>query len=266
MKKIYLIITGILLFINVAKINSQCAGTWSVGVGNMNYLCANGPFMQYSVTANSCPTSFQGIFYYSIPQQTVELKFSAFGSVSGLGLSKLAIFINGNKIDLAKACNITIGCQTSPGTYSINAGCLVDATPGSDGGISGSIFLTAAAYSLTSITNIGIGLTEPGSSGTIFQIGACNPICSSTGINELTDFYEKEIVYPNPASGVAFLNIPESTENYSLNILDAKGSLIESKTVNGGEKITFIGESGLYFYTLTDTGKNTLRGKFVLQK
>jgi hypothetical protein len=266
MKKIYSLIAGLCFLFNANSITAQCAGTWSVSVGNMNYLCANGPFFQYSLTTTSCPSALQGIFYYTVPQQTVELKFSAFGSVSGPGASRLAIFLNGNKVDLANACSIVLGCQAIPGTYSINAGCLVDATPGSDGGISGSIFLSAAAYSLSSISNIGIGLTEPGSSGTIFQIGACNSVCSGTGINELISSAEKEIVFPNPANGVAYLTIPENAEDYFLSIFDAKGSLIESKNVKGGEKVSFESENGLYFFTLKDTGKNIRKGKFLLQK
>lgn len=266
MKKIYSFIIVLLVLNQFNTVNAQCAGTWSVGVGNMNYLCANGPFMQYSVAANACPTNFQGIFYYTVPQQTVEIKFSAFGSVSGPGLSRMAIFINGNKIDLAKACNIMIGCQAVPGTYSINAGCLVDATPGSDGGISGSIFLTAAAYSLSTITNIGIGITEPGSSGTIFQIGSCNPVCTGTGMNELSFNSDSRLVYPNPASENAYFMIPENASEYTLSIFDTKGTLLETKNVKGGEKADFKGESGIYFYTLKDNGNNTYRGKFILQK
>lgn len=265
MKKTYPFLIILFSLIKMNSINAQCTGTWSVGVSTMNYLCANGPFMQYSVTANSCPTNFQGIFYFTVPQQTVELKFSAFGSVSGPGSSRMAVFINGNKIDLAKACNITLGCQSVPGTYSINSGCLVDATPGTDGGISGSIFLTASSYSLSSITNIGIGITEPGSSGTIFQIGACNPICSGTGINEHSLFPESHFVYPNPASNRAYFVIPDSSSEYILDIFDTKGTLLESKSLKGGEKTFFIGESGLYFYSLKDSGNITYRGKFLLQ-
>ena len=142
----------------------------------------------------------------------------------------------------------------------------MDATPGSDGGISGSIFLTAAAYSLSTITNIGIGITEPGSSGTIFQIGACNPVCLSTGLNELSSYNDSKLVYPNPATDAAVFTIPDQASDYVLTIYDTKGAVIETKNVKGGEKADFKGESGLYLYSLKDSGNNTLRGKFLLQK
>jgi len=81
----------------------------------------------------------------------------------------MAVFLNGNKIDLGKACNITTGCQSPAGTHNINGGCMADQSPGADFGISGSIFLSASAFGLSSIGKIGVAVSEPSGTGTVLR-------------------------------------------------------------------------------------------------
>jgi len=159
------------------NLKAQCNGSWT-NSNTMDYLCANGPFLQQDLGANTCPASAQATYAFTTPVHSFKLIFSAFGTINNNSLSRMAVFLNNSIIDLNSACKIMLGCQTPSGTYSISGGCLVDNTAGSDGGISGYIYLYAASFGLTSITSIGVAVSEPFGSGTIFQIDSCDQLPS----------------------------------------------------------------------------------------
>src|SRR5262245_13827234 len=115
-----------LLFVLAAGTNmipiaasAQCPGTWT-GPGTLNYLCANGPFLQFDLGAGVCPPSPQATFTLTSPAQSIDLVFSAFGTIGTSGDSRMAVFLNGTQIDLSLACDIVLGCQTFVGSYSVD--------------------------------------------------------------------------------------------------------------------------------------------------
>jgi PKD repeat protein len=174
--RLFLFLTEILLV--SYSVSAQCIGAWTWSGTTTSYLCANGPFVNINLGANFCPQTAQATYSFATPVQSVKLNFTAFGTFNNNGLSRMAVFINGNKIDLLSACQISLGCQIGLiGTYSVNSGCLIDNTPGNDGGISGFILLSAPNFSVLSISSVGVAVSEPSASGTIFQITACNGSC-----------------------------------------------------------------------------------------
>lgn len=190
---------GLAMIINVHSSKAQCSGAWSQP-DSLDYLCANGPFLQYFVGDNACPTTAQTTFTFSAPIRRLILTFSAFGTTSYSNQSRMAVFLNNVKIDLALACKIELDCQPIVGDYVINSGCLADLLPGSDGGISGYIYLEADAFGFTEINSIGVAVSEPLSSGTIFRLDSCYVDgkfeCGSTGITEKTGTGKN--LLPNP--------------------------------------------------------------------
>ena len=185
MKKLLLLLIGINLIISSISTNAQCPGTWS-NSPTLNYQCANGPYLQFDYGPNICPSIKQATYTFTSPVQNVEFSFSAFGTLGQYGLSRMAVFLNDSLIDLNLACDIVLGCQAAAGAYNVNSGCLVDNTSGTDGGISGFIYLSAASFGLPSITSISVSVSEPSSSGSIFEIISCNECPPPSAIEEHT--------------------------------------------------------------------------------
>ncbi|MBN4065761.1 gliding motility-associated C-terminal domain-containing protein [Candidatus Amoebophilus asiaticus] len=156
------------------SLKAQCTGSWSSS-DTLTYLCAKGELLGTTLGVNICPTTALNTYTFTAPVQNIKLNFSGFGAVGTAGDSRMAVFLNDSIIDLNLACNIIVGCQTPSGTHNINSGCLVDSIQGADGGISGFIYLNAAAFGLDSITSIGVSTSEPGNSQTVFEVGSCNP-------------------------------------------------------------------------------------------
>lgn len=246
------------------KIKGQCNGAWS-DTTSYNYLCANGPYSSYDLGANVCPTSAQNTYNFSAPVPAVELNFSAFGTASLTGQSRMAIFLNGTKIDLASACQISVGCQNPSGNYSVNGGCLVDFLPGSDGGISGTIILKASAFSLTSINSIGYAISEPGSSGTIFEVMACNTTCVETNINELKSHFSVSLI-PNPSTKEIIITFPNNSASYLISILKSDGNKVKQTEV---ENLSYLSLNknefgdGIFFLIVQDKMGSIFRSKFI---
>lgn len=173
-------------------LKAQCSGSWT-NATIMNYKCANGPFLSFNLGTNVCPVSPQATYTYYTSKQLVKLNFSAFGTLNATGSSRMAVFLNGSLIDLSLACNIFIGCQTPGGIYSINNGCLVDSIAGADGGLAGFIILSAAAFGLDSINSIGVAVSEPYATGTIFETSSCDSLISFIELGNDTTLCEGTI-------------------------------------------------------------------------
>jgi len=216
-----------IVFLNISSVfvKGQCNGIWD-DTTSYNYLCANGPSMSYNLGPNVCPSTSQNTYSFSSPVPAVELNFSAFGTMGFTGQSRMAIFLNGIKIDLMSACQITIGCQNPTGSYSISSGCLVDNLSGADGGISGTIVLKASTFSLSSITSIGIAISEPGSSGSVFEIKSCNTTCIESAIkeNRINDLIS---IKPNPSTDRILILLPNENSVYTISVLNYEGIMIK---------------------------------------
>ncbi|MBK9285674.1 MAG: T9SS type A sorting domain-containing protein [Sphingobacteriaceae bacterium] len=181
----------------------------------------------------------------------------------------MAVFINGTKIDLLSACQITLGCQTPVGSYSISNGCLIDAVSGDDGGISGTIILIASAFSQTSISTLGVATSEPGGSGTIFEIIDCSPInCSDVFIKEeIGNLFHFKII-PNPSNDFATLVFTGAASGLTLTITNISGELLKKEQVKSTDiyrlnRADF--SVGLYFISIIDSNGQTYRTKFVFK-
>jgi hypothetical protein len=176
----------------------------------------------------------------------------------------MSVFLNDtlNKIDLNDACRITLGCQIPIGTYSINNGCLVDSISGADGGISGFIYLAAAPFGLPSISSIGVAVSEPGSSGTIFAIDSCNASFGClTGLNELTS--DEKVIYPNPFTDNLTIN-SGGNEIAEVIIYDISLRVALKKTFQKSILLnTECLEKGMYIYTVSVKQKIMETGKII---
>jgi hypothetical protein len=174
----------------------------------------------------------------------------------------MSVFLNGasNKIDLNAACKIILGCQTSIGSYGMDGGCLVDSVPGSDGGISGSIYLIASSFDLAEITSIGVAVSEPSATGTIFEVDSCNDLLGcSTGVMELAS--DTKAVYPNPFMDNVTISTGEN-EIAELIIYDISLRVVLKKSFQKSILLNTENlEKGIYVYTvrvkdsIIETGK-----------
>lgn len=233
--------------------SAQCEGTWESNSSTLDYLCANGPFLTYDLGAGICPDTAQATYTPTAPVGAIEFFFSALGTAGTSGSSRMAVFLNGNKVDLGLACRIELGCQSAVGTYAIADGCLVDETAGSDGGISGTIQMDAAAYGLASITTLGVAVSEPSQSGTIFQAGQCHAGCTN-GLS--TAFAPARLsVAPDPFSSSTQLMVDRPLKNAVLTLFNAQGQLVKRMSgVNGRTLVLDRGDlpGGLYHLHLSE--------------
>jgi hypothetical protein len=259
-------LTGVILLILPFTLRAQCNGSWTTG-STLNYLCADGSFLQYDLGANICPSAAQSVFTFSSPVQNIKLIFSAFGTSGQYRKSRMSVFLNNNIIDLNLACNIILGCQTPVGKYSINNGCLVDSVNGYDGGISGFIYFKAASFGLPYITSIGFAVSEPGASGTIFQLDSCyiddNFECTTTGISESSE--SENILYPNPfTNNLTIINKGNEIAEFILYDMYLRKVLenifLKSLLINTESLY-----NGIYFYEVRSKNGASTKGKVIKQ-
>ncbi|MFH0894611.1 MAG: gliding motility-associated C-terminal domain-containing protein [Bacteroidota bacterium] len=179
------LLTSVSLMIFSSALKAQlCKGFWSDTTLSF-YLCAYGPYPQYDSGANYCPSTEQLTFSFTTPAQSVKMRFAGFGTWGTNSQSRMAMFINGSKVDLGQACYISIGCQTPAGAYSIDNGCMVDSVGGLDGGLSGYIYFKASDFGVPSISTVGLALSEPFQSGTLFEMEVCNRALVDLGPNKI---------------------------------------------------------------------------------
>lgn len=234
---------------------AQCPGTWSPS-GSLDYLCANGPFLQFELGADSCATAAQLLFTPSDPVPTIEFTFSAFGTASDVGSSRMSVFLNEQRIDLALACSIQLDCQENTGGYAIDGGCLVDEVAGTDGGISGHIRLNAADHGVGIITSLGVAVTEPDASGTIFQVGACGALCAA-GLGADHSRVHARLA-PQPFTHETMLRWDRPLSAATITLVDAQGKrLRELRNIHGESMVLHRGDlpSGLYQLLLSEGGR-----------
>lgn len=262
MKKSITVI-GVLLLMLPVFLKAQCSGSWAPTTATLNYLCANGPFLQHDL-GPVCPGSPQVTFTFTSPVTGFRLKFSALGTLGSPGASRLALFLNDSLVDLNQACSITLGCQSFAGAYSINNGCLVDIVSGSDGGISGYINIDASLFGLPNITSVGVAVSEPTSSGTIFQLDSCYTSevnCLPTGMPET--FPDSRVLYPNPFAGNLEIHIGEN-ENIQVTLYDISMRKVMEKTfMNSVLLSTEELKSGIYFCMIRNDSGIIYREKLV---
>jgi hypothetical protein len=98
----------------------------------------------------------------------------------------------------------------------------------------------------------------------------CAPIAPRTQANT-TLTVSTAVIYPNPASDYVLLRLPEHlyNETFDLEVMNAQGMIVLSKTVNAIEQINIEGLSaGLYTFSIRNKANNALITveKIVLQK
>lgn len=259
MKSITILLLGIFAALIPATLNAQCDGTWTDGI-TLNYLCADGPFLKFET--GDCPAEAQSTFTFTDPVESIKLTFSAFGSSGDPAESRMGVFLNGQKINLNLACKIVLGCQTPIGAYSINNGCLVDSVAGADFGISGYIYLLASNFGLASISSIGVAVSEPSSTGTIFQLDSCNETFGcTTAIKNYTQ--DGKSIFPNPFTDNITVNYT-GNETAEIIIYDITSKVILRKIFEKSINInTENFGTGIYIYAVKANGKLTETGKIV---
>jgi hypothetical protein len=76
---------------------------------------------------------------------------------------------------------------------------------------------------------------------------------------------QKVSVYPNPASEVLYLE--GGAANMVCNLVSVNGQVVATKSFNGKSSLDLTGlASGLYFYTISENGVTTQRGKVSVSK
>jgi len=262
--RLFLLLPAMLIFsLNVL---GQCNGSWSNVNNTYDYLCANGPYTEVDLGSGVCPTIPQFTYTFSTSTQSVQIFFSAFGTSGYEDESRMAIFLNGSKIDLSLACQINISCQNPMGNYSINDGCLSDQVSGLDGGLAGSVVLTAAAFGLPSISSVGFATSEPGGSGTIFQIGACDSTCNGIRIDHAATFIDPPYLFPNPSANNATLFFPDVNSFYRITVINEIGEIINIIDMKKVNNYTFSKEEygeGLFFILVEDENQNFFKNKII---
>jgi hypothetical protein len=245
-------------------LSAQCSGSWS-STNTLSYLCATGPFLQYNF-GPVCPVPAQAVFTFSSPVQAFKLAFSALGTSGYQGQSRMSLFLNNDPVpvDLSLACRIVLGCQSFVGGYSISNGCLVDNVSGSDGGISGYIYIKASSFGLPSITSLGVTVSEPVLSGTIFEMDSCYSDvfeCLITAMEE--NEHERFNLYPNPFRNN--LNIvAEENEMVQFNLYDIYSDKILVETFSKSLTLpTDYLSKGIYFYEVRDKNGLIKTGKLI---
>ena len=80
-------------------------------------------------------------------------------------------------------------------------------------------------------------------------------------MNNINSATEPVKVYPNPASGMLYLEGSQS-EGSDLQLYSVNGQVVATKTLTGKDMvdISYLPE-GLYFYTITDKNNSVQRGK-----
>ncbi len=76
-------------------------------------------------------------------------------------------------------------------------------------------------------------------------------------------------LYPNPASTVVYLELPNQYKGGSVTVFDAKGNTVASGTFAGGERLSINVMSlanGMYYYKVTSDNNSTATGHFVVQR
>jgi hypothetical protein len=132
-------------------------------------------------------------------------------------------------------------------------------TPETDSTISYSWFSKTAHYSLVTIDANADGSIS--SASYLFSKGTFQGLKDAPGISNAVQ------IYPNPASN--FVHISGVTSASDLKVFDITGKLVAHNTLTAKETILMISDykPGIYFYQITDLGKNTVsRGKFVVEK
>jgi hypothetical protein len=135
---------------------------------------------------------------------------------------------------------------------------------GSDGGISGYITIRASSFSLPNITSVGVAVTEPGSSGTIFELDTCyiEPLnCNPTGTSEI--FTIPKILYANPFGNNLEIHI-ESDELTEIALYDISSRKVLGKTfVKSARLNTEELNKGVYFLVLRNKNGLIHREKLI---
>ncbi|CAN5286548.1 hypothetical protein BH09BAC5_BH09BAC5_00320 [soil metagenome] len=133
--------------------------------------------------------------------------------------------------------------------------------------ITNGVSQTVSAQSQTSSVSSGGILGTP---QTLVSGGGIKTLCTPTGVSSPADAKSSLSIYPNPANGECSFNFTlEQNAEATIEIFNAEGKLVESKSVSSLIRSTTINISslanGTYFCKLISGGKDIATKKLVVQ-
>ena len=91
----------------------------------------------------------------------------------------------------------------------------------------------------------------------------------NVGIQEVSSYFNKVSVYPNPTVNELFVSIPNKSSEYKISVYNIFGEkTIETILTDNKSKINLSPYSnGMYFYQVSDLNNNMFdKGKFIVNK